>query len=224
DFLATIQVRASESGQPTTDFVKTSMLEALEASLNHPGRRYLVFLDELNRCQESARNALMPALDSSRRVFNPITNDFLTIPDNVQFIAAVNRGSQFSGTFSIDAAQLDRFAPIQITYLPAPEEVKLLLARHPEVPKKTVEVLVEIANRVRTSPDVDGGLSVRATEEACIYLKHPLFDGDGKRMLPEILKSSFCGRFEGSWNDINTDAGVVWTLVERTLDEHEKRA
>ena len=50
----------------------------------------------------------MPALDATRRVFNPIDNRFLTIPDNVQFIAAVNRGSEFSGTFGIDAAQLDR--------------------------------------------------------------------------------------------------------------------
>ena len=52
----------------------------------------------------------MPALDSTRRVFNPVSNAFLDIPDNVQFIAAVNRGSEFSGTFGIDAAQLDRFA------------------------------------------------------------------------------------------------------------------
>ena len=47
-----------------------------------------MFLDELNRCQESARNALMPALDTTRKVFHPIDNRFVPIPDNVQFIAA----------------------------------------------------------------------------------------------------------------------------------------
>lgn len=224
DFLATIQVRASESGAPTTDFVKTTMLHALEEALENPGRRYLVFLDELNRCQESARNALMPALDSTRRVFNPITNQFIEIPDNVQFIAAVNRGSQFSGTFSIDAAQLDRFAPIQIDYLPAAEEVKLLHARHPEIGESTLRIVVEVANRVRSTPDVEGGLSVRATEEVCIYLKHPLFESDRRSALPEILKSSFSGRFDGRWNDVNTDAGVVWSLIERALEEHKKGA
>ena len=111
DFFATIQVRASASGAPVTDFVKTEVLEAIEGAAAHPEQRYLVFLDQLNRCQESARNALMPALDSTRRVFHPIENRFVPIPDNVQFIAAVNRGREFSGTFSIDAAQLDRFAP-----------------------------------------------------------------------------------------------------------------
>ena len=34
----------------------------------------------------------MPALDSTRRVFNPVDNRFIPIPDNVQIIAAVNRG------------------------------------------------------------------------------------------------------------------------------------
>jgi nitric oxide reductase NorQ protein len=223
DFLATIQVRASESGQPVTDFVKTDLLEALEAAADHPTRRTLVFLDELNRCQESARNALMPALDTTRRVFNPITNSFIDIPDNVQFIAAVNRGSEFSGTFGIDAAQLDRFAPLQMTYLPAAEEVKLLAARHPELGTRFIEVIVETANRVRACADLSAGLSVRATEEACIYLKHPLFESDRTGNLPEILKSSFCGRYAGHWSDVTTDAGVAWATVEKALEEQMKK-
>ncbi len=104
DFVATIQVRAGEGGAPITDFVKTDLLKALERAIESPHDRFLVFLDELNRCNEHARNALMPALDSTRKIFEPISNAFLQIPDNVQFVAAVNRGRQFSGTFGIDAA------------------------------------------------------------------------------------------------------------------------
>jgi MoxR-like ATPase len=219
DFMATIQVRASETGQPVTDFIKTELLEALERAARDPRGRYLVFLDELNRCQESARNALMPALDSTRRVFNPIENTFLRIPDNVQFIAAVNRGSEFSGTFGIDAAQLDRFAPLQMDYLPPEEEVKLLARRHPELPEKYVERIVRVADRVRSSPEIGVGLSVRATEEACIYLKHPLMESNRKAMLPEVLRSSFCGRFAGRWSDVTTDAGAVWAVIHEVLRE-----
>jgi MoxR-like ATPase len=218
DFFATIQVRASETGAPITDFVKTDVLVALEEAADRPEQRYLVFLDELNRCQEMARNALMPALDSTRKVFHPIANTFIPIPPNVQFIAAVNRGSQFTGTFGIDAAQLDRFAPLQMTYLPPVEEVKLLRLRHEEVPAPLVEHIVATADAVRHSPDLPSSLSVRATEEACIYLKHPLFASD-KWMLPEVLKSSFCGRFPGRWDDVGTDAGAVWALVKKTLRE-----
>ncbi len=217
DFLATIQVRASESGQPVTDFVKTELLEALEEARVERETRYLVFLDELNRCAEGARNALMPALDASRKVYHPIENRFLDIPDNVQFVAAVNRGSEFTGTFGIDAAQLDRFAPLQMDYPPPHEEVKILRARHPALGKALVEQIVDAAHAIRRSPDVPGGLSVRATDEACIYLEHPLMENEASRMLPEVHKSSFCGRFAGRWDDPESDAGAAWAVVTAQL-------
>jgi nitric oxide reductase NorQ protein len=213
----------SATGQPTMDFIKTEFLAALEAAAQNPRRSYLVFLDEFNRCQESARNALMPALDSTRRVFNPVSNAFLDIPDNVQFIAAVNRGSEFSGTFGIDAAQLDRFAPLQMDYPPQPEEVNLLVRRHPELGRTLVETIVGIADSIRQSPELSAGLSVRATDEACVYLKHPLMESEQKRMLPEVLKSSFCGRFPGKWSDITSEAGAAWAIVQKALREEKKR-
>jgi MoxR-like ATPase len=219
DFLATVQVRASSTGAPVTDFVKTEFLAALERAAEQKHTRFLVFLDELNRCQETARNVLMPALDASRRVYNPITNAFLPIPENVQFIAAVNRGSEFSGTFGIDAAQLDRFAPIQMTYPPVAEEVKLLSARHPEVSTKLVDLVVGIADQVRKNPELSSGLSVRATDEVCIVLKHPLMEGQERALLGEVLRSSFCGRFPGRADDAGSDAGIVWAIVESALQE-----
>jgi nitric oxide reductase NorQ protein len=217
DFLVSIQVRASASGAPVTDFIKTDVLVAIEEASEHRDRRYLVFLDELNRCQESARNALMPALDSTRRLYHPIENTFVPIPDNVQFIAAVNRGREFTGTFGIDAAQLDRFAPLQMDYPPPAAEVEILARRHPAIPHATLEVVVAVADAIRHAQDLPGSLSVRATDEACVYLAHPLFADDGKRALPEIMKTSFCARFPGRWNDVTTDAGTVWGVVKKTL-------
>ena len=221
DFFVSIQVRASSSGAPVTDFVKTDVLIAIEEADDHPDRRYLVFLDELNRCQESARNALMPALDSTRRVFHPIDNTLIPIPDNVQFIAAVNRGREFTGTFGIDAAQLDRFAPLQMTYPPPPAELEILRKRHPSISNATLELIVAVADAIRNAADLSGALSVRATDEACVYLEHPLFADDGRRSLPEVLKSSYCGRFPGRWDDVTTDAGAVWALVRKTLASHQ---
>lgn len=219
DFLATIQVRASATGQPVTDFLKTEVLEALETAGAHPDRHYLVFLDELNRCPESARNALMPALDASRRIFHPIENRFLEIPANVQFVAAVNRGSAYSGTFGIDAAQLDRFAPLQMTYPPVEEEVKLLRPRHPEMSEKIIQLVVEAADRIRKTPELNAGLSVRATDEVCMYLKHPQIATQRKALLPFLLRSSFCGRLAGTWSDAASDAGLAWGIIQRFLSE-----
>ena len=223
DFLCTIQVRASSTGSPVTDFVKTEVLVALEEASENPSRQYLVFLDEFNRCQESARNALMPALDSTRRIFHPINNTFLHIPDNVQFIAAVNRGGEFTGTFGIDAAQLDRFAPLQMDYLPADEESKLLQNRHPELGKKVIKLVVDVADSLRKTAELSAGLSVRATDEVCTYLKHPLIAAERNALLPEILKSSFCGRYQGRWNDVASDAGAAWSVIERVLREKKQQ-
>ncbi|MEM7231561.1 MAG: MoxR family ATPase [Planctomycetota bacterium] len=223
DFLATVQVRASEDGRPVMDFIKTEVLLAIEGAQANPKTPFLVFLDEFNRCQESARNALMPALDSTRRVFDPSGNCFVDIPDNVQFIAAVNRGSEFSGTFGIDAAQLDRFAPLQMGYLPEHAETELLQSRHPSI-GKLIAVIVKIANEVRKSPDIAGGLSVRATEEACVYLEHPLYESTQRRDLPSILQSSFCGRFAGRFDDVTSDAGAVWSIIQKRLGSSELTA
>lgn len=222
DFIATLQVRSSESGAPVTSFLPTEVLLALEAAAVDHRRRFLIFLDELNRCPESARNALMPALDTTRRIFNPISNQFIAIPDTVQFVAAVNRGDEFSGTFNIDAAQLDRFAPIAMDYLPANEEVRMLAKRYPAVGEEMIRVIVDLARRVRASEELGAGLSVRATDEVCAYLSHPVFAHDRAKMLPEILKDSFCGRYAGRWNDATSEAGAAWAIVQKGLRETRK--
>jgi MoxR-like ATPase len=215
DFLATLQLRCSPSGAPVTDFVQTEILDALLAAAGSPQQRYLLFLDEFNRCQPSARNALMPALDSTRRVYNPVESRFIDIPPNVQFVAAVNRGRQYSGTFGIDPAQLDRFAPLSIGYPPADEEIRILSRRYPRASPGLVRRVVEIANLVRGSAELSQGLSVRATEEACLYLSHPLLARAGE--LREILKSSFCGRFPGRFDDGASEAGIVYEMVNKAL-------
>src|SRR5207249_6225093 len=100
-------------------------------------------------------------------------------------------------------------------------EIDILARRHPELSQANLELIVAVADAIRSAADLPGSLSVRATDEACVYLSHPLFAADGKRALPEILKTSFCGRFPGRWNDVTTDAGAVWTLVRKTLASHQ---
>ena len=60
---------------------------------------------------------------------------------------------------------------------------------------------------------------MRATDEACTYLKHPLIASDRANLLPEVLKSSFCGRYAGRWNDVASDAGAAWAIIQNVLRE-----
>jgi nitric oxide reductase NorQ protein len=219
DFLASLQVKASESGQPETIWLPTDILRALEAAHAEPDRRFLVFLDEFNRCREMARNGIMPALDSTRKMYNPLTGSTIDIPRNVLWIAAINNGTQFSGTTTVDPAQLDRFAPLKMDYPPAAQEVRILCERYPGVPAKQVERAVAAANAVRSDASLGVDLSVRATEEICLLLGHPNFseefEGDP---LPELIKTSFAGRYMGKWDDPATDAGLVWQCIVRALE------
>lgn len=218
DFLATLQVRATESGQAETVWMQTDILRALEAAHEDPSRRFLIFLDEFNRCREMARNGIMPALDSTRKMYNPLTGSTLNIPDNVLWIAAINNGAQFTGTTSVDPAQLDRFAPLKIGYLPAAEEVRILTQRHPKVKREQVERVVKAANAVRRDKTLGLDLSMRATEEVCALLNHPNFQGMNSDPVPALLQTSFCARFMGHWDDGSTDAGLVWQCVVRALN------
>lgn len=215
DFLATLQIRATGSGQVETVWVPTDILRALEAAREDRGRRFLVFLDEFNRCRELARNGIMPALDATRKMYNPLTGSTIDIPDNVLWIAAINNGAQFTGTTSVDPAQLDRFAPLKMGYPPPAEETRILAQRHPGVPRKQIERLVRTADAIRRDEDLGVDLSMRATDEACLLLGHPnfaTFQGDA---LPELMKTSFCGRFAGRWDNPSSEAGLVWQAIVR---------
>ena len=41
-------------------------------------------------------------------------------------------------------------------------------------------------------------------------------------MLPEVFKSSFCGRFSGRWDDVSSDAGAAWAVIQNFLREKSK--
>lgn len=218
DFLATLQIRAAESGQVETAWIPTDILRALQAAGDDSSRRFLIFLDEFNRCRELARNGIMPALDSTRLLYNPLTGSTIRIPDTVLWIAAINNGAQFTGTTSVDPAQLDRFAPLKMSYPPEEEEIRILQRRHPDLARSQIARVVKAANAVRGDKDLRVDLSVRATEEVCVLLGHPNFaDFDGDPV-PELLRTSFGGRFSGNWDDPSTDAGLVWQCVVRALE------
>jgi MoxR-like ATPase len=218
DFLATLQLRATSAGQVETVWVPTDILRALDAAHAERSRRFLIFLDEFNRCRQLARNGIMPALDATRKMYNPLTGSTVDIPDNVLWIAAVNNGAQFTGTTGVDPAQLDRFAPLKMDYPPEAEEVRILSQRHPDVPRAQIERTVKAANAIRKDENLGVDLSVRATEEVCLLLGHPNFADSREDLLPELLKTSFCGRFAGRITDAATDAGQVWLAIVRAMN------
>ncbi|XOV87585.1 MAG: AAA family ATPase [Pseudomonadota bacterium] len=221
DFVATLQVKAGTEGTVETVFVETDICRALVAAGENRRQKVLIFLDEFNRCRPMARNGLMPAMDSTRKIYNPATNSLIDISANVQFVAAINNGSQFVGASAVDPAQMDRFATIKLSYPPAAEEVRLLSRKFPMLDSSRINAVVETANVIREDFSLDADLSMRATEEACTLLGHPFFsDGvSAASAMLDCLETAFCGRFAGRINDVGTDANLVWQIIRREVGE-----
>ncbi|MFO0829516.1 MAG: MoxR family ATPase [Phycisphaerales bacterium] len=219
DFVATLQLRASASGAVETVWVPTPILTAIEEATATPSSRWLVFLDEFNRCRDQARNGLLSALDVSRRLWSPKAGCLVPIPPNVVWVAATNSGSQFTGASRLDPAQLDRFSPVKMSYPPAEAEVRILAHRYPSVARQMIAVVVDVANAIRSKSTLRVGLSMRATEEVVRQLGCAELVGASSEPLSDLMRASFCGRFEGTWDDAHSEAGTAWKVVKEALNK-----
>jgi nitric oxide reductase NorQ protein len=218
DFVGSLQLVLDEEGRTRTEWLPTEVLRAVYDANEHPTRRYLVFLDELNRCRSHALNGIMSAIDSTRRIYDPRRNHYVLIPDNVQWIAAVNSGKQFTGTYKLDLAQLDRFAVLKIDYPPEDHEVRILCFRYDMVRPKRIKKIVRIANLIRRDESILTDLSMRATDEACLFLSYPTFQRHlTAEDLLAILKTSFCNRLPGSVDEEGSEAHTAYRLIERNI-------
>lgn len=209
-WMASLVCRATPAGA-AWDFVPTEIADAMAAAAAGPDERWVVFVDEFSRVDPKIANGFLCALDESRRLWCPVTNRFLEIPDNLQFILAANTGKAFTGTFRLDAAHLDRLTPIRFGYPPPAEEAALLRLRYPGVAPRDIDLVVTAAARVR-SADL-GDLSVRATLEACSYLADELMAG----RVEDAIVAAFCPRFDGDLGDPTSDAASVRDLVLAAL-------
>ena len=85
------------------------------------------------------------------------------------------------------------------------------------MPRGRIETVVKAADAIRKDATLRVDLSMRATDEVCTLLGHPNFSEAEADPVPELLKTSFCARFAGRWDDPSTDSGLVWQVVVRTL-------
>lgn len=216
DFVGALQLVVDAEGRSRTEWIPTEVLRAIHEANEQPLKRFLVFLDELNRCRSYALNGIMSAIDSTRRIFDPRRNHYVPIPDNVQWIAAVNSGKQFTGTYKLDLAQLDRFAVLKLDYPPEEHEARILCARYDMVKPKRVKKVVHIANLIRRDEAIVTDLSMRATDEACLFLSYPTYQRHTSREdLLAILTTSFCNRLPGSVEEDGTEANTAFRIIER---------
>lgn len=152
----------------------------------------VVLLDELSRAQPSVNNILLPCLDSRRKlnVENAYSNGLREIPvhPDCVFIATANIGDQYTGTKELDRALVDRFDIMEMSYLSADEEMKVL-RKVWGISSSDARNIVTAANTIRSMQsrgEIDVTVSTRETLRAAKLVSrgYPLSQALPKAILP----------------------------------------
>jgi len=173
-------------------------------------REGIMLLDELSRAPLSTNNILVPCLDSRRELYIDIAmgegERIIKVNEELCFFATANIGSEYTGTTMIDRAVQDRFFPVQLDYMSADLEAKLLAVRTKlNVPE--CRLIAEIASKIRksyVSGDLSTSLSHRHTLEVASLVK------DGFSVL-FAFEQIVLPMFEGSSSD--GERAVVKTFI-----------
>lgn len=133
----------------------------------------VVVLDELNRIDPYILNILFPILDHERRT--SVAGHDIVVGPNVIFFATINVGFQFTGTFQLDSALVNRFMiNINVGSLPKKTEQRILCERT-GVASAYSEKIVELMTKLRRLNE-DGKLlidaSTRVSLQVATLVKH----------------------------------------------------
>lgn len=164
-------------------------------AIQEPG---IILLDEVNRAPMGSGNVLFPCLDDRRVLPIEIANGDgpreIKIHPEVTFIATANLGSEYTGTTGImDRAFVNRFFPLELTYLPERIEKEVLKMRT-GIEDKDSDLIVKVANTIRNmnnKMELSMGVSVRET----LMISNLVADGWA---LGEAMKTVYLPMFEGT--------------------------
>jgi len=202
-----------------TRWIDSVMPKALQASRQGP---VLVIIDEVNRAPSKYKDLFFPFLDSRCQVeMTELGGELMKgNPQNLITIGTLNEGAGYTGTESIDLAELRRHANEQPTdYLgvenPAAEAE--LIADRTGVGNKLGMRLVTVANRIRdearvAGSDVDMGLPTGTVLEWA-RIAH---GKDGYQSDP-VVKAAYDSFIEMFYSGDDAEREFVTSEVEDTL-------
>ncbi len=136
-----------EDGVAVTDYKPSIFIE----SIQKPG---ITFIDEINRCRDEGRNIIIPIIDHTRAVVNPLTGEIIHRHPQNFIIMAGNVGLAFTGTSAIDPAFWTRADVVEFEYIEQDIE-RAVVAQASGCDVETAYVLVRFAvdSRARAAND-----------------------------------------------------------------------
>ena len=157
----------------------------------------VILLDELSRAPVTTNNILFPCLDSRRMLPVEIAGGedtrAIKVHPECTFVATANVGAEYTGTMSMDRALVNRFFPMELDYMPAEEEISVLIRRC-SLPREAAAKVIHAANNIRS-------LFKKQEISACVSTRETLIAGqlvaDGWTPL-KAMELVFLPLFEGT--------------------------
>lgn len=146
-----------EEGVSVTRYTPSAFATAIQ----EPG---VVFIDEVNRVDDEHRNVLLPILDGTRRVTNPLTGEIIERHPHCFVVMAGNRGLQFTGISNIDPAFMTRSMVVEFDYLKPDREAEIAV-QATGVDEAVANVLARFAQETRMKSQADPDFSPISTRE-----------------------------------------------------------
>ena len=198
-----------EQGVSVTKYVPSAFVQAIQK----PG---VSFIDEVNRADDEHRNVLLPLLDGTGQVTNPLTGEVVVRHEHHFVIMAGNRGLQFTGTSAVDPAFTTRSLTVEFDYIEERLEKKIAMDET-GCDSLTATVFVKFANESRAKAKADPDFTPISTREVIAAC----------RLVARGLERDLAARFaiiaasspEGGSASIRSELESIWNGVRLTKEE-----
>lgn len=135
----------------------------------------VIVLDEINRLEPWLHNTLFPLLDDDRGTV--VHNQRFEVADDTIFVLTLNQGAEFTGTFELDQAFMNRVhATVHVGSPPVDHEIEVLKQRT-GLDAATSKRIIQVANKLRdvaARNEADVDVSTRAVLR--IAALHPFLE------------------------------------------------
>jgi MoxR-like ATPase len=155
-----------KTGGTETVFLRTELTEIIEK-----GNAIIVF-DEFNRVEPWLHNTLFPLLDDDHAT--TIHGERIVCGENILFVATINEGSAYAGTFFMDVALVNRVTlAMSVKALPPyiEEEICRRYGLKEEVCKLLPQKFLSL-RRISNEKDWSADVSTRSLHKVCKLLAH----------------------------------------------------
>ncbi|MDR0863795.1 MAG: MoxR family ATPase [Candidatus Symbiothrix sp.] len=151
----------------------------------------IILLDEISRAHPEAWNILMSVLDINQRYLRldeEVDSPTIFVAEGVTFMATANIGNEYTSSRTMDKGLLDRFLQIEMELLDLDTEYKLLQTYFPNVEKRWLHVIAQIAERTRKeiqshNPKISSSISTRNTLEMARLIENGFTLGEAAEIL-----------------------------------------